>query len=137
MVTEKFIKVYKAIEFIQNTEADYIQNIVPVENNKQRLSYIAETIKKEFSKEEIDQMGSAVGVVLTIDRFNKLFQILNTFVANPDSINDPTNIINLMKPLIEGKGEKEKKQLEDMTKMLEIMKTLDSPKKTSENKEQN
>lgn len=132
MITEKLIKFYEAMEFIQISGVNYIQNTIPVENNQERLSYIANTIKREFSKEEINRMGAAIETILTMDKFNKLFQILNSILTNPDHLSDPASIINFMEPLMEGKGEKEKKQLRDMTKMLEIMKTLDSPKKTEE-----
>ncbi|MCF6466697.1 hypothetical protein [Clostridium sp. Cult2] len=137
MVTEKIIKLYQTIEFIQFSEANYIQNTIPVENNQERLSYIAQTIKKEFSKEEINKMGTSIEMVLTIDRFNKLFIILNSIMTNPDHIKDPTNIIKLMEPLMDGKDEKEIKQIKDITKMLEILQTLDSPKKSTEKKEDN
>ncbi|MCF6461873.1 hypothetical protein [Clostridium sp. Cult1] len=135
MFTEKFIKLYETMEFMKFSEANYIQNTVSVENNQQRLSYIAETIKKESSKEKIDQMGGAIGMVLTMDRFNKLFQILESIMTNPDNLNDPSNIVKLMEPFMEGKDEKEKKQLMDMTKMIEIIKTLDTPKKSTKKEE--
>lgn len=135
MFTEKFIKLYETMEFMKFSEANYIQNTVSVENNQQRLSYIAETIKKESSKEKIDQMGGAIGMVLTMDRFNKLFQILESIMTNPDKLNDPSNIVKLMEPFMEGKDEKEKKQLMDMTKMIEIIKTLDTPKKSTKKEE--
>lgn len=135
MITEKLIKFYEAMKFIQISEMSYIQDTIPVENNQERLSYIANTIKREFSKEEIEGMGTAVEIILSMDKFNKLLQILNSILTNPDHINDPTSIINLVEPLMEGKGEKEKKQLKDMTKMLEIMKTLDSSKKPKEESE--
>ena len=135
MFSEKFIKLYETMEFMKFSEANYIQNTVSVENNQQRLSYIAETIKKESSKEKIDQMGGAIGMVLTMDRFNKLFQILESIMTNPDNLNDPSNIVKLMEPFMEGKDEKEKKQLMDMTKMIEIIKTLDTPKKSTKKEE--
>jgi len=135
MFTEKFIKLYETMEFMKFSEANYVQNTVSVENNQQRLSYIAETIKKESSKEKIDQMGGAIGMVLTMDRFNKLFQILESIMTNPDNLNDPSNIVKLMEPFMEGKDEKEKKQLMDMTKMIEIIKTLDTPKKSTKKEE--
>ncbi|HSH36417.1 hypothetical protein [Schnuerera sp.] len=132
MITEKLISLHQTMEFLQTSETNYIQETIPVENNQERLSYIAQTIKKEFPKEEIDKTGTVVEMILTMDKFNKLFLILNSIMTNPDSLKDPSNIINLMEPLMDDKDEKEKKKIKDMTKMLEIMKTLDTPKKSTE-----
>ena len=137
MITEKFIKLYQAVEFIQISDTNYIQNIIPVKNNQERLSYIAQTIKKEFSEEETDKMGISIEMILTMDKFNKLFVILNSIIANPDYIKNSTNIMDLMAPLMAGKDEKEMKQFKDMTKMLEIMKTLDSTNITTSKEESN
>lgn len=130
--TERFIKLYEAVEFIRSNESIYIKQSIPVNSNQERFNYIADTIKREFSQDKLSQRGIVVDTILTLDRFNRLFKILNSLLANPDILNNPTSMVDIMKPFMEGKGEKEKKQLEDMTKMLEIIKTLNPPKKDAD-----
>ncbi|GFN36233.1 hypothetical protein [Tepidimicrobium xylanilyticum] len=132
MITEKFIKLYQTMEFLIQSESNYILHSIPVENNQQRLSYIADTIKKELSNEEINRIGVAAETILTLDKFNKLLTIFNSIMSNPEILNTPANMMDFLKPLMEGRNEKEKKQIEDMTKMIEIMKTLNLSKKTNE-----
>ena len=132
VITEKVIKLYETIKFIQISEITYIEETIPVANNKERLSYIVNTIQKEIPKEETQNMGMALEMILNIDKYKKMFTILNSVISNPDIFNDPSKIFNLIGPFMQGKDDKEK--LKDMTKMLEIIKTLDTPK-TPKNKE--
>ena len=133
VITEKIVKLYETIEFIQIPDANYIKEVIPVENNKDRLSYILNTIQKEVSREEIKNMGMAMDIILNIDKYKKMFNVLHSLMANPDTLNDPNKIFSLIEPFIQGKDEKEKEKLKDMAKMFEIMKTLDTPKKSKEN----
>lgn len=133
IITEKIIKFYETIEFMQVSEAKYIKETIPVANNKERLSYIVNVIQKEVPKEETKNMGMALEMILNIDKYKKMFTILNSVISNPDSLNDPSKIFNLIEPFMQDKDEKEK--LKDMTKMLEIIKTLDTSK-APKNKEE-
>ena len=129
ILTEKIIRVYELIEFMQITEAKYIKEPIPVENNRERISHIINTIQKEIPKEDMKNMGMTMEMVVNIDKYKKMFTILNSVMSNPDSLNDPNKMLSLIEPLLQGKDEKEKEKLKDMAKMLEIMNTLDTPKK--------
>lgn len=141
-IAEKIIKLYETLDFIQVSEANYIKDVVPVENNQERLSYIASTIQKEFSKDEIENMGTSIDTILKFDRYNKMFSMINYIMSNPDTLNNSSNMLDLMEPFLQGKDEKERKKMKDMSKMLEVLKTLDSPTKSKDkenktNKEEN
>jgi hypothetical protein len=127
IITEKIIKFYEAIDFIQIKEVKYIENPIPIENNKERLSRIINTIQREFPTEEINNIGMIMEIILNTDKYKKMFTVLNSIMSNPDNFNDPTKIYSLIEPFMQNKDEKEK--LKNMVKMLEIMNTLDTPKK--------
>lgn len=129
IITEKILKLYEAIEFLQEKDSLYIKEAVPVKSHQERLSYIANTLQKDFSREEIDRLGSIADIILQADRFNKMAHMLNHLTSNPDMLKDPNSIFKVLEPLLQGKDEKEMKKMKDMVKMMDIMKALDKPKK--------
>ena len=129
MATEKIIRLYEVMEFMQTPEIDYIQDAIPVKNNRERLSYIINTIQNEISREDIKNMGMAMEMILNIDKYKKMLITLSSIMSDPESLNDPTKMLGLIEPFMEGKDEKEKEKLKDMAKMLEVMKNLDTSKK--------
>ena len=132
ILTEKIIKLYEVMEFMQVDKVKYIENVITVENNKERLNYIVNTIQKEVKKEEIKSTGTIIEMILNIDKYSKMITVLNSVMSDPDSLNDPTKLLSLAEPFMQGRDEKEKEKLKDMAKMLEIMKTLDTTKKPKE-----
>lgn len=130
-ITEKIIKLFEAVDFMETPQINYIEPELSVANNKERISYIMNTIKNEVSKEEIKDMGLVLDIILNMDKYKNLFTILNSIITDPNSLNEPNKIIKLIEPLMEGKDEKEKEKMKEMMKMLEIMKTLDIGKKDS------
>ncbi len=44
--TERFIKLYEAVEFIRSNESIYIKQSIPVNSNQERFNYIARYHKK-------------------------------------------------------------------------------------------
>jgi len=125
IITEKILKGYETLNFIENSQINYIKSSIPIKNNKERISYIINTIKNEVSKEEIKDMGMLFDIIINMDKYKTMFTMLNSFMSDPDSLNDPNKIFQIMEPLIEGKSEEEKKKMKEMMKMLEVMKTLD------------
>lgn len=125
IITEKILKGYETLDFIENSEINYIESSIPIKDNKERFNYIINTIKNEVSNEEIKNMGMFLDIVVNMDKYKTMFTMLNSLMSDPDSLNDPNKIFQIMEPLIEGKTEEEKKKMKEMMKMLEIMKTLD------------
>ncbi len=134
-VTEKFIKVYETLEHIKISEFNYIKKAIPVESNKERLNYIASVIEKEFTKEQIRAMGKTVDMILKIDRFNKMMNMMSLLMENPVDLNDKESLMKIMEQFTQGKSSEEKKKMKDMMRMLDIIKALDSPKKAAEKNE--
>ncbi len=125
IITEKILKGYETLDFIENSQINYIESSIPMKDNKERFNYIINTIKNEVSKEEIKDMGMLLDIIINMDKYKAMFTMLNSFMSDSDSLNDPNKIFQIMEPLVEGKSEEEKKKMKEMMKMLEIMKTLD------------
>src|SRR5690606_6205064 len=105
---------------------------IAIENNRERLNYIANVIEKEFSKDQIKEMGKTVDIILKIDKFNKMMNMMNLLMENQDRLNDKDSMLKLIEQFAPAKDEKERKKIKDMMKMLDVLKALDSPKKSNE-----
>ncbi|MCF6459799.1 hypothetical protein [Clostridium sp. Cult3] len=127
-ITEKVIRLYETTEFIKASDISYIDTPVPVENNMERLSYIVNTIQKEFPKEDVQNVGNILNIIINIDKYKAIFNSLQTLISNPDSLNNPSKLFDLVEPLMEGKDEEEKKKIKDMAKLLGVMNKLEGSK---------
>ncbi|NLW23040.1 MAG: hypothetical protein GXY88_07295 [Tissierellia bacterium] len=130
VVTEKFIKLYEAMEFVQHSDDYFIKERVKIESNKERLNYIANAIQEEISKGNLKHTSKTFETILNLDKYNKMLTIISSIMANPDSFNNPDGILKVLEPLLPGKEEEKKKKIKDMANMLEIIKRLDGHKKT-------
>ncbi|MBU5437462.1 hypothetical protein KQI42_05545 [Tissierella sp. MSJ-40] len=135
MFTEKILKLYEVVDFMKLNEVEYITQSIPVNNNKERLNRIVSIIQQEFPKEEVKNMGMAMDLILNVDKYKKMFNLLNTVMSSQESLKDTSQLINLIEPLMDGKNPKEKEKLKEMSKMIEIMKILDTPKKDKSKEE--
>lgn len=141
LITEKIVKLYETIDFIREKDSLYITESIPVENLQKRLSYIANTIQKDFTEEDINKLGAGADIILKIDKYNKMLNMLNYISSNPDMLKDTNNMYKLIEPLLQGKDEKEMKKIKEMSRIMGILKALDTPdnqkKKKDGNKEEN
>ena len=112
IITEKILKGYETLDFIENSEINYIESSIPIKDNKERFNYIINTIKNEVSNEEIKNMGMFLDIIVNMDKYKTMFTMLNSLMSDPDSLNDPNKIFQIMEPLIEGKTEEEKNENE-------------------------
>ncbi|NLY77534.1 MAG: hypothetical protein GX080_05535 [Tissierellia bacterium] len=131
-VTEKIIRLYDAMEYLSIKESNYIKRTIPVKNNKERLNYIVDVIEKEFTREQIKELGKAVDMVLKIDRLNKMMNMMSIIMESPENLNDKESLLRIMEQFSQGKSQEEKKKIKDMMRMLDIIKALDSPQKPKE-----
>ncbi len=132
-ITEKIIKLFETMEFINISNISYIDKPIPVENNKERLSYIINTIQKEFPKENTQNIGTILDIIINMDKYKAIFSSLNTITSNPDNLKDPNQILHLLEPLLEGVDEKEKDKIREMAKILGLMNNLENTKKVELN----
>jgi hypothetical protein len=135
MLTEKILKLYEVVDFMKLNDVEYITQSIPVNNNRERLNRIVNTIQQEFPKEEVKNLGTAMDLILNMDKYKTMFNLLNTVMSSQDSLKDTNQLIKLVEPLMDGKNPKEKEKLKEMSKMLEIMKILDTPKKDKSKEE--
>ena len=124
-ITEQIVVLHTAMEFIGEPKTNYIQASMSIADNRERIGHIMNTIKNEVSKEEIKDMGLILDIIFNMDKYKSLINMLNTFMADPNSLNEPEKILELVGTFMDGKSEEEKKKIREMMKMLEVLKTMD------------
>lgn len=127
--TEKFIKMSQTMDFIKEEDKTYISEYISVDNNRERISKVISTIQSESSNSEISKTGTIIDMIINMDRYKKMFGILNSIMSNPNSLNDPAQLLSLAAPLLGGDNPESNEKIKEMSKMLEIMQLLNSPKK--------
>lgn len=129
--TEKVIKFNEILNFNKKSDKEYILEHIPIDDTKERLRKIVSTIQKEYPDSKINKNGTILDLILNMDKYKKIFEILNQVMSSGDSINDPSQLINLTGPLMGGSEEENKAKSKEMAKMLDMIKLLDNPKKKS------
>lgn len=127
--TEKFIKMSQTMDFIKEEDKTYISEYISVDNNRERISKVISTIQSESSNSGISKTGTIIDMIINMDRYKKMFGILNSIMSNPNSLNDPAQLLSLAAPLLGGDNPESNEKIKEMSKMLEIMQLLNSPKK--------
>ena len=126
--TNKFIKINEAMDFIHKDDGSYILEHIPVDN-KERMNKIVTRIQKEPLNFKKGQMGQILDLVVNMEKYEKMFAVLNKLMSNPDSLNDPSGLINLIGPLMGSGMEDNNSKIKEMSKIMDLMKLLDTPKK--------
>ncbi|NMA86836.1 MAG: hypothetical protein GX968_05885 [Tissierellia bacterium] len=124
-ITEQIVVLHTAMEFIGEPKTNYIQASMSIADNRERIGHIMNTIKNEVSKEEIKDMGLILDIIFNMDKYKSLINMLSTFMSDPNSLNEPEKILELVGTFMDGKSEEEKKKIREMMKMLEVLKTMD------------
>lgn len=124
---EKFIKLNEVLDFMGKDNENYILEHIPMKDNKDRLNKIISTIEKNSPKSI--ENSKIFDLILNMDKYEKMFKMLNMVMSNENNLNDPAKLINLMGPLMGGKTEDGNDNLKEMTKMMDIIKLLDTSKK--------
>lgn len=127
--TEKFIRLREAMDFIKENDKIYISEYISVDNNKERISKIISIIQSESPNSELSKTGTVIDLIINMDKYKKMFGVLNSVMNNPDSLNDPTQLLNLATSLLGGDNPENNEKIKEMSKMLEIVKLINSPKK--------
>lgn len=135
IITENVIKLLELKSSFNQSNHMIQSNIVPIEDKKERMSKIITTLQEEMPKSKIKNMGMIMDLVVNMDEYKKMFELLNTFMSNKDSMNDPENMIKLMSQFTKGKGQKGKTNPKDMEQILNIIKVLNAPEKKEKKEE--
>lgn len=135
LYTERITKLNELIEFMKDDDYKYIQTPIEVSNNKDRISKILDTVKKESPDIVDDNLGIVMDLIINTDKYKKILNLFTTMMKDSNSIKDPTKLISALGPLF-GEGEKNKDKMKEMSKMMEIVSLLNTPKKekSEENK---
>lgn len=129
LFTEKLIKINEFVDFMRNDEYLYINEPINVSNNKDRISKIIGTMQKEFPKSDMNNIGTIMDLVVNMDKYKTMFTMLHSFMSNQDGLKDSNQLMNLVAPLLSGENKMDNDKIKEMTKMMEIFKVLNSPKK--------
>lgn len=135
LFTERIMKINELIEFMKNEEYQYIKEATIVDSNKDRLNKIIHVLQKEASRSETKNVGMIMDLIINMDTYKKMFSVLTSVINSQDGLNDPTQLMNILTPLMDSDDLKNKDKFKEMGKMMEIMKILNSQKQ--ENKEEN
>lgn len=131
LFTERIMKINELVDFMKSDEYQYIKEPISVDNNKDRLSKIMNTIQKEVPNPEIKNLGTVMDLIINMDKYKKMFSMLSSFMNNQDNLKDPTQLINMFLPMMGNDSQNNSDKLKEMSKMMEIMKVLNSPKQES------
>lgn len=134
--TERIIKINEVLDFLRENKYQYISETIPTKDTKDRISKIVKTIQNEASNSSTKNMGMVMDLIVNMDKYKKIFSVLNSVVNSENPMEDPDKLMNMVLPLL-GEDEKNREKLKEMSKMMEIMKVLNTPKqenKTTENK---
>lgn len=135
LLTERIIKISELVDFMKNDEYQYIKEPIFVDNNRDRLSKIMNTIQKEVPTPEVTNLGTIMDLIINMDKYKKMFSMLSSFISNQDNLKDPTQLISMFAPMLGNDNQKNNDKLKEMSKMMDIMKILNSPKQENNNEE--
>lgn len=129
LITERIIKINELANFMKNSEYKYIKEHVPVESNKERLSKIINIVQKEMPRNEVNDIGMVVDLIVNMDKYKKMFSMLNSLMSNEEALKDPSQLLSIAGPLMGIDTNKDSEKMKEINKMMEIFKMLNSPKK--------
>lgn len=129
LLTEGIIKINELNILINNNDDySYIKDPITISSNKDRVSKIINILQKEVPKSEIKDLGFIMDIIINMDNYKKMLNILSSVTNNQDATNDPTQLMNIFTSLMNSNGEKDNDKLKEMTKIMEIIKTLNTSK---------
>lgn len=128
LFTDRFIKLNELIDFMNKEKDDYIKEPIELTNHKDRLNKIITTIQKESSKSDIGNFGKIMDLIVNMDKYKTMFNLLNSTINNQDNIKDPTELIKTIAPIMSNDVKMDNDKIKEMTKMMEIFKVINSPK---------
>lgn len=125
MISKSIIKVKELKEFT-NMNTIQSQENIDFNNNTERLKKIISVVQDETSKDNIKNMGIVMDLILNMDKYKKMYSVLNTFMKNVDSPNGIEDILKIVSPLLGNNGSSDIKEDKSIEKILDIVKLLNS-----------
>lgn len=125
--SERIMKINELITFMTDDSSNYIKESITVENNKDRINKIIKTVQSEMQDGNDNNIGLVMDFLLNMDKYKTMFSVLSSVMNSSDPLGEPEKLMKLILPLL-GEDEKDKEKVKEMSKMMEIMKMLNSPK---------
>lgn len=102
------------------------KEVIHFDNNAERIKKIVSVLQNETSKDSIKNMGIVMDLILNMEKYKKMYSLLNTFMQNKDSTNSIEDILKIASPLLGNRSSTDKNKDKSMEKMLDIVKLLNS-----------
>lgn len=140
MITETLAKLFEIKSSFNHNNNMLQVNPIPIEDGKERIIKIINTIQEEIPRSKAKNMGMVMDLIINMEEYKKMFQILNAFMQNKDNMNEPEKMIKLVSQLPRGKGGKGEKgntSPKDMEQIFNIIKVLNSSEKKEKPEQKN
>ena len=126
-MTERIVKVMEVVDFVNTAEAPKVLalNLQP----KDRLQKIIATIQDEVQSSKIENFGIVLDLIINMEKYKKMFTTITSLMSNKKGLSDTNSIINLLDTFMVGSSEEDKEKVNEMSKMFEILKMLDTTSK--------
>lgn len=134
LFTERLIKINELADFMKNDEYVYIKEPISVDNNKERISKMVNVIQKETPNTEVKNLGMMMDLIVNMDKYKQMFGMMSSVMGNKDAMKDPTQLMNLLGPMLTGDSQKNSDKMKEMNAMMEIMRVLNTPTSKTEEK---
>lgn len=126
LVTEKLVKLLEVKEFMEIIEMEEVR---PVEMEpKDKLLKVVNLIQEDVKNSKIENLGFALDLIGNIDNYKNMLNIFTSIMRDKKSLNDPATLMKLASTFL-GDNPKEQEKLKELTKMMDILKLIDTPKK--------
>ena len=131
IVTEKLIKIVEVLDYINTLEIVEVEpmDLPPIE----KLQHIVNIVQEEAKNSKVENLGMILDLLVNMDNYKKVFNILTATMKDKKSLNDPNTLIKLTDTFMEGKSDKDKEKIKEMAKMLELFTMLDIPSDSKSN----
>lgn len=131
-ITENLMKIMELKDYL-NRDIDSIELAsIPVEDNKERINKIVTIIKEEVPKSKESNLGSLLETIIKIDKYVKMFELMNNLMNNQNLSKDTDKLIKMIEPMVKNKEATDKEGNIDIEKIISIMNALNKAKEKSE-----
>lgn len=131
LITQKVIKIMELIDFLKTSEMPQLTELDL--DPKVRLQKIVLTVQEEVNSSKIENLGLVLDLLINMDKYKKMFTTFNTLMNTKNPLSDTNSIMNILETFMGGSSEKDKEKIKEMSKMMDLLKVLDMPKKDKPN----
>lgn len=131
-ITESVINIFELKDYMdRNRTSSLLQaqgEPLYFEDNRERVGKILSVIQEEVPRSNMQNLGSVLEFIVDLEKYKKMFDMINTLMASQNMSNDPETLIKMVEPMMKNKGAESSM---DIDKLMTIMNILNKPKDTS------